>query len=100
MMQYKELHTESGEQETIPCRSEGRPGENMTQEKQEDPAMIQEGYVVPKGYRLVRETKNKRLQLLTTPTIAENLKAAAVVKGLSVNELCNRIFEDYLRRTV
>ena len=57
-----------------------------------------EGYIVPAGYKLVRETKSARLQLLVTPTISANLKSAAAVEGISINELCNRIFEEYLNR--
>ena len=57
-----------------------------------------ESFTVPEGYRLIRESKSKRLQLLVTPTIAANLKAAAAIEGISLNELCNRIFEDYLRK--
>lgn len=53
---------------------------------------------IPEGYRLVRESKSKRLQLLVTPTIAENLKAIALLRKCSVNELCNRIFEEYMRK--
>lgn len=57
-----------------------------------------ESFTVPEGYRLIRESKSKRLQLLVTPTIAANMKAAAMIEGISLNELCNRIFEDYLRK--
>ena len=53
---------------------------------------------IPEGYRLVRESKSKRLQLLVTPTIAENLKAIALLRKCSVNELCNRIFDEYMRK--
>ena len=56
-----------------------------------------EGIAVPEGYVLVREPRSKRLQLLITPTIENNLKQVALVKNISLNELCNRIFEEYLR---
>ena len=56
-----------------------------------------ENFTVPAGYRLIRESKSKRLQLLVTPTTAANLKTAAAVQGISLNELCNRIFEEYLK---
>ena len=56
-----------------------------------------EGFTVPAGYKLIRESKSKRLQLLVTPTIAANLKTAAAVEGISLNELCNRIFEEFLK---
>jgi hypothetical protein len=56
-----------------------------------------ENFKVPEGYKLVRESKNKRLQLLVTPTIDENLRNRAVEESTSLNELCNRIFEEYLK---
>lgn len=55
-------------------------------------------FAVPAGYRLIKESKNKRLQLLVTPTINDSLRAAAAVEGISLNELCNRIFEEYFKR--
>lgn len=62
-----------------------------------EPTIKVPGFTVPEGYRLVRESKSKRLQLLVTPTIAANLRAAAAVEDISLNELCNRIFEEYLK---
>lgn len=59
---------------------------------------VPESFTVPEGYKLVKESKSKRLQLLVTPTTAANLKTAAAVEGISLNELCNRIFEEYLKR--
>jgi len=57
-----------------------------------------EGFIVPKGYKLVKETKSERLQLLVRPTIKDGVKAEAEAQGLSVNELANNIFEEYLER--
>ncbi len=57
-----------------------------------------DSFKVPVGYRLVRESKSQRIQLLVTPSTATDLKTAAEVQGISLNELCNRIFEDYLKR--
>ena len=57
-----------------------------------------ETFEVPAGYRLVREPKSRRMQLLVTPATAASLKDRAAQKGVSLNELANRIFEDYLRR--
>lgn len=53
---------------------------------------------LPAGYRIVREAKSKRLQLLITPTTLANLKTAAALDGLSLNELCNRILDGYLTK--
>ncbi len=54
--------------------------------------------VIPKGYKLVKETKSQRLQLLVRPTIKESLKELAGKKNISVNDLSNTIFEEYLER--
>ena len=56
-----------------------------------------EGYTVPEGYRLIKVAKSARLQLLVTPSVAAKLKSAAAGEGLSLNALCNRIFEEYLK---
>lgn len=56
-----------------------------------------EAFVAPPGYKLVREPKSRRMQLLVRPTIADGLKAAAAEKGVSLNELANMVFEEYLR---
>ena len=52
---------------------------------------------VPEGYRLVKETKSARLQLLIRPTTKAGLKDAAAEKGISLNNLVNEIFERYLK---
>ena len=70
---------------------------SMPEEAPAGAADTGEGFTVPAGYRLIRESRNKRLQLLVTPTIAADLKTAAAIEGTSLNELCNRIFEEYLK---
>lgn len=55
-------------------------------------------FQVPAGYRLVKEVRSKRLQLLLPPNTVANLKTAAKLEGISLNELCNRIFEEYLKK--
>ena len=55
------------------------------------------GFTVPKGYKLTKETKSERMQLLVSPTLKAELKAEAAAKGISVNELANSIFEEYLK---
>ncbi len=52
---------------------------------------------IPAGYKIVRESRSKRLQLLITPTTEADLKTAAKIKGISLNELCNNIFDEFLR---
>lgn len=53
---------------------------------------------IPKGYKLVKEYKSERMQLLIRPAIKEGLKREAQEQGLSVNDLANNIFEEYLER--
>ena len=54
---------------------------------------------VPKGYKSnpeYIETKSKRLQLLIKPSTHEKLKSIADQKNISVNELINKILENYI----
>ena len=57
------------------------------------------GFVVPKGYRLEKETKSVRLQLLVRPGTKEAIKDLAEQQGLSMNDLVNTILEEYLERS-
>lgn len=53
---------------------------------------------VPKGYKLVREPKSIRMQLLVRPTVKEAIKQEAEAKGISMNDLANIIFEEHFER--
>ena len=53
---------------------------------------------VPKGYKLVKENKSERLQLLVRPYAKEEIKKLAKAQGISVNDLINGILEDYIER--
>ena len=66
------------------------------EEQQE--AQQQEGVTIPKGYKLVKENKSQRMQLLVRPTLKDAIKAEAAAQGLSMNDLVNNIFEEYLER--
>ena len=55
-----------------------------------------EGAQIPKGYRLVRESKNQRTQILLRPTTKQTLRDMAEEQGKSLNELINSILEDYI----
>lgn len=57
-----------------------------------------EGINVPKGYKIVPETKSARMQLLIKPSTKEELRIAAAKQCTSVNELTNKIIEEYLER--
>jgi predicted DNA binding CopG/RHH family protein len=67
-------------------------------EPQEAPQTAQEGFSIPKGYRLAKEYKSERMQLLVRPALKEAIKQEAEAQGLSMNELVNTIFEEYLER--
>ena len=65
---------------------------------QEAPQTAQEGFSIPKGYKLVKESKSERMQLLVSKTLKDAIKQEAKAQGLSMNELANAIFEEYLER--
>ena len=67
-------------------------------EPKEAPQTAQEGFSIPKGYRLAKEYKSERMQLLVRPALKEAIKQEAEAQGLSMNELVNTIFEEYLER--
>ena len=67
-------------------------------ETQEAPQAAQEGFSIPKGYKLVKESKSERMQLLVSKTLKDAIKQEAKAQGLSMNELANAIFEEYLER--
>lgn len=68
-------------------------------EEQEAPQQMQDtGETIPKGYKLVKENKSQRMQLLVRPTLKDAIKAEADAQGLSMNDLVNNIFEEYLER--
>lgn len=50
---------------------------------------------VPAGYRLQREYKSDRLQLLIRPTTKKRIKQRAAALGISVNDLVNQILDEY-----
>ncbi len=68
-------------------------------EEQEAPQQMQDtGANIPKGYKLVKENKSARMQLLIRPTLKDAIKKEADAQGLSMNDLVNNIFEEYLER--
>ena len=56
-----------------------------------------EEVAIPEGYRLIRESKTARLQLLVRPQIKDGLQEVAEAEGLSLNELCSQVFENFLK---
>ena len=68
-------------------------------EEQETPQQMQDtGVTIPKGYKLVKENKSQRMQLLVRPALKDAIRAEAEAQGLSMNDLVNNIFEEYLER--
>lgn len=53
---------------------------------------------VPKGFKLVPETKDARIQLLLKPSIKEGLRRAAHENYTSINNLVNDILQEWLER--
>ena len=68
------------------------------QAPQEAPQTAQEGFTIPRGYRLAKELKSERMQLLLRPALKESIRQEAAEQGLSMNDLVNNIFEEYLER--
>ena len=56
-----------------------------------------DNFTVPKGYKLVQEAKSKRIQLLVRPVTFKGLKELSEERQESVNEIINRLIEDYLK---
>ena len=55
--------------------------------------------LLPPGYSIKKENKTERLQLLVRPATKESLKKIAKAKGnISINELANIIFEEFIER--
>ena len=57
-----------------------------------------DSFTAPKGYRLVREQKSERMQLLIRPTTKEAIKKAAQAQGISMNDLVNQLLDEYAER--
>ena len=68
------------------------------EDAQEAPGQAQEGFTIPQGYKLTRESKSLRMQLLVRPLTKEAIKAEADAQGVSMNDLVNTILEEYLER--
>ena len=49
-----------------------------------------------KTYKLVRESKSERMQVLIRPTTKDALAVIAKEAEISVNELVNRILEQFI----
>lgn len=66
--------------------------------RQEPPKQMAISGEVPKGYKLVKENKSERMHLLVRPALKEAIKEEAEAQGLSMNDLVNNIFEEYIER--
>lgn len=57
-----------------------------------------ESIELPEGYRIIREQKSARMQLLVRPTTKAGIKRIAAAQGLSINELAGNIFDEFIER--
>lgn len=48
------------------------------------------------GYQIIPEYRHARLQLLVPVRIKKALKMSAVARGISINELVNRLIADFV----
>ena len=55
-------------------------------------------FEIPDGFRLVRERKSERMNLLVRDNTKKALKRLAIMDGISLNELVNRIFDEYISK--
>ena len=53
---------------------------------------------VPAGYRLQREYKSERMQLLIRPSTKQVIKKQAAAQGISMNDLVCKILDEYAER--
>lgn len=61
-----------------------------------EPQPAAEGFTIPEGYTLRKESKTARLQLLVRPTTKERMRKLAAAQGISLNELINQILDEYV----
>lgn len=66
--------------------------------KEPSATIANDGNAIPKGYKLVKENKSDRMQLLIRPAVKNALKQEATAQGVSMNDLTNSILEEYLER--
>lgn len=60
--------------------------------------LIELSLKLPRGYVIKRESKTRRMQILVRPSLRDGVAKAAEEIGISVNDLMNRIMEEYLER--
>ena len=68
---------------------------SVPQETSDKPQKITESQ---KAKPIYPETRSKRLQLLLTPSLHDNLKKIAQSENRSLNDLINSILESYLNK--
>lgn len=54
---------------------------------------------LPEGYKIVKESKTERIQILVRPTTKKNLEAEHKAQKISINALINNILEDYFDKS-
>lgn len=74
-------------------------GELLESEAEIKKFMEKYGNVLPAGYKLAKETKSERIQLMVRPSTKKVLKELAFDRRLSLNDLINQILEEYIERS-
>lgn len=59
---------------------------------------IPPGYEAPAGWKLTREARSERIQLLVRPSTKDKLKAEADAAQRSLNEYINSLLEDHIKK--
>lgn len=80
--------------------ADAKPEEASQEEAQIEYRSLEKAkQLLPPGYSITKENKTERLQLLVRPATKEGLKKIAKAKGnISINELANIIFEEFIER--
>ena len=70
---------------------------SQTEPAKKIPKAADENQAIPKGYVLKEEPKSQRLQLLLKASTFKELKELSGATGESVNAICNKAIENYLK---
>lgn len=77
-----------------PAKEEAEPQKKKTTRKKDTKPAYTTDFVLPQK----RETRNRRVQLLMTPSLYDRVKEVAVEYDTNVNDLINIILENVLRK--
>ena len=66
-------------------------------QNQDQTSAAPDQFSVPMGYKIVQESKSRRLQLLVRPSVLAALRRICDAEGTSVNEKINQLIESYVK---